>query len=94
MKNRKVLNLRTHLGGWLGKTSYDSEQDGCEMELTPAGVLIKKHKNEPIIFKKKPVYILSSNSNNIEALIEAFDDAPETKDAPDAKRGAGRPAKE
>ncbi len=47
MKNRKVLNLRTHVGGLYGKTSYDSEQHECDMELLPIGVLIKSIKGKP-----------------------------------------------
>lgn len=96
MKNRKVLNLRTHLGGWLGKTSYDSEKDKCEMERWPDGVAIKSIKGQPLLYGEKKIKVIcvSGNSNNIEYLVEAFDDATETKDAPDAKRGPGRPAKE
>lgn len=95
MKNRKVLNLRTHLGGWLGQTSYDAEQHKCEMELTPAGVLIKTFKGEPLKRNGKLVYCLSNNSNNIETIIEAVDDddVGQTKESIE-KRGPGRPAKE
>jgi hypothetical protein len=42
MKDRKVLNLRTHVGGVLGKTSYDAHKDAAEMELTAVGVMIHK----------------------------------------------------
>lgn len=92
MKNRKVLNLRTHLGGWLGQTSYDAKQHGVEMELTPAGVMITKFKNEPLIFKGQKVYCLSANSNNIEMILAADDeeDAPKSEE----KRGPGRPPKD
>ena len=40
LKNRKVLNVRTHVGGLHGKTSYDSVRDGAKLELTPVGVLV------------------------------------------------------
>lgn len=40
MKNRKVLNLRTHVGGLHGKTSYDHEKDKAALELTPIGVTV------------------------------------------------------
>lgn len=90
MKNRKVLNLRTHLGGWLGKTSYDFQRDKCDMELTPAGVAIKTLKGEPLLYSGRKVYCVSGNSNNVEMIVEA-DDEPQ---AEETKRGPGRPAKE
>lgn len=40
MKNRKVLNVRTHVGGLHGKTSYDAKKDKIEMEITPVGVVV------------------------------------------------------
>lgn len=89
MKGRKVLNLRTHLGGWLGKTSYDAVKDKCDMEINPLGVAIKSIKGEPILFLGKKVYCVSCNSNNIEFLVEADEEESKAPEAP--KRGPGRP---
>lgn len=80
MKNRKVLNLRTHLGGLHGKTSYDSVKDSADMEVWPVGVLIKS-------LKGKPCDILVPYPNVVEAVL-----APAEEEAPDeTKRGPGRP---
>lgn len=42
MKNRKVLNLRTHVGGLHGKTSYDAVKDKADMQVTAVGIFIEK----------------------------------------------------
>ena len=44
MKNRKVLNLRTHVGGILAVTTYDHIQHKAVMELWPVGVYISSFK--------------------------------------------------
>jgi hypothetical protein len=77
MKTYKVKNLRTHIAGLLGQTSYDSEKHEAEMELWPVGVLIKK-------IKGKEYNLLEPFGNIIEARLEIDEQAEE-------KRGPGRP---
>lgn len=48
LKTMKVLNVRTHVGGLHGKTSYDAKKDNADMELTPLGVLVK-HKGTNVL---------------------------------------------
>jgi hypothetical protein len=83
MKNRKVLNLRTHVGGLHGKTSYDASQHECDMELWPVGVLLKS-------IKGRVVNTLIPFANVVEVIL-----APEAIEADQAteetKRGPGRP---
>lgn len=83
MKHYKVLNLRTHIGGLHGKTSYDSEKDGADMELWPVGVLLKsvpgRAGNILIPFPNVVEIILAPEA------VEADAQAEETK------RGPGRP---
>lgn len=80
MKDRKVLNLRTHLGGLHGKTSYDALKDTAEMELWPFGVFIKS-------IKGRDANILVPFPNVVEAVL-----APETiEEAQAEKRKPGRP---
>ncbi len=72
MKNRKVLNLRTHVAGVLGQNSYDSNKHGADMELTAVGVLIKSVRGRP------GCNVLAPFGNVIEAILapEAEEDAP------------------
>lgn len=63
MKNKKVLNLRTHLGGLLAKQSYDSVKDKADMEVLAVGILIKT-------LKGKEVNMLIPYSNVVEARLE------------------------
>lgn len=76
MKNRKVLNLRTHVGGLHGKTSYDNVKDKAEMELTPVGVVVDLP-GRPTVLVPWP--------NCTEVIL-----APEDKEEV-APRGPGRP---
>jgi len=85
MKNRKVLNLRCHLGGLHGKTSFDADQDRAEMELSAVGVVIKKINNEILLRKGKPFELLIPYSNCVEVVIE-----PEQEEI---RRSPGRPPK-
>jgi len=78
MKNRKVTNMRTHLGGLFGKTSYDSVKDSADMELLPIGVLIKE-------VGGRKCNLLVWAGNIIETHL-----APE-EIYPEDKRGPGRP---
>lgn len=77
MKNRKVLNLRTHIAGVLSKTSYDHEKHMADMQLEYAGVLVKSiYMNSAI--GQKEVNVLIPFGNIIEAVL-----APEeTKEQP------------
>lgn len=77
MKTYKVLNVRTHIAGVIGKTSYDSVKHDIDMELWPVGVFIKT-------MAGKPYNLLEPFGNIIEAKLE-YDEAEE-------KRGPGRPA--
>lgn len=86
MKNRKVLNLRTHLGGLFGKTSYDADKDGAEMEITPVGVLVKSCKGKTF---PPGGALLVPYPNCVEIIVS---DEVETDDE-DKKRGPGRPPK-
>lgn len=83
MKPKKVLNLRTHVGGFLGKTSYDSVKHEVEMELLDGGVLIRTVKN-------KPCNLFIPFANVVEVLLESDGEAaPAIDDV--IKRGPGRP---
>ena len=78
MKNRKVLNVRSHVGGVHGKNSYDSVKDKADMEITPVGVLVRMP-------GKTEILIPWPNCTEV-AL------APETEvSAESEKRGPGRP---
>lgn len=91
MKNRKVLNVRLHIGGLHGKTSYDADQDKVEMELTPIGVIVKALNGKPLERKGKTVDLLLPYPNCTEILVEtATDEAPVDLES---KRGPGRPPK-
>lgn len=78
MKNKKVLNLRTHVGGLHGKTSYDVVKDKAKMDLTPVGVLVEM---------PSKVQVLIPYSNCTEIIVE---DCVEEEQE---KRGPGRPPK-
>lgn len=84
MKNYKVNNLRTHLGGVLGKTSYDAQKDDCDMEVWPVGVLIKTHKG-------REVNLLVPYPNVVEAQVIVEVEAPAELDQ---VRRRGRPPKD
>lgn len=77
MKNRKVLNLRTAVGGLLGKTSYDSVKHNAEMELWPIGVFLKS-------VEGRAVNLLIWGPNIVECMLAPEDELEE-------KRGPGRP---
>lgn len=81
---KKVLNVRTHVGGLHGKTSYDAEKDRADMELHPVGVLIKSREGLQMKNGEKHYHLLIPYSNCTEVLI---DPGVEEK-----KRGPGRPA--
>lgn len=81
MKNRKVLNLRTHIAGVLALTSYDEKKHQADMELTAVGVLIRSLKG----IKQN---ILVPFPNIVEARLAEEDD--NTDPTP---RGPGRPPK-
>lgn len=85
MKNYKVNNLRTHLGGVLGKTSYDAQRDECDMEVWPVGVLIKTHKG-------KEVNLLVPYPNVVEAQVIVTSEAP--AELEQIRRRPGRPPKD
>lgn len=85
MKSKKVLNVRIHLGGLHGKTSYDSEQDGADMVLEDGIITLRKLKNEPIIWKNKKVHLNFHSSNVFESITLAEDEQEEPR------RGPGRP---
>ena len=89
MKNRKVLNLRTHLGGLYGKTSYDSKRDDVEMEIWPVGVYIKSIKG-----KYAGVLVPYPNCVEVQLEPEVIEvDGPQPTVFPDeVKRGPGRPS--
>lgn len=74
---RKVLNVRTHVGGLHGKTSYDAVKDDAKMEMMPYGVLIEMT-NRTTVMIPWP--------NCIEVILgdEVVAEEP--------KRGPGRPA--
>jgi hypothetical protein len=80
MKNRKVLNLRTHIGGFHGKTSYDSQRNECDMELLANGVLIKSMKG-----KECNLFVPFAN------VVEAHLAPEEYFESEEPKRGPGRP---
>lgn len=85
MRLRKVMNLRTHLGGLFGKTSYDSIKDECDMiaDLDGAGIEITKLKGKEL----DPTLFVGWN-NVVEAqLVRGETKAEETP----TKRGPGRP---
>jgi hypothetical protein len=81
MKARKVLNVRTHLGGLHGKTSFDAKKDGAEMEVSPAGVLITALGGKPVVRDGEKIELLIPWPNCTEVILE-----PETE-----TRGPGRP---
>lgn len=81
MKDRKVLNLRTHVGGLHGKTSFDAVRDKAIMEVTAVGVLVS--------MESSAVDLLVPYSNCTEISLEKLPKQVE----PD-KRGPGRPPKE
>jgi hypothetical protein len=80
MKNRKVLNLRVHLGGILGKTNYDSVQNKADMELTPVGVLLKSFGGSQV------KNLLIPYSNCVEMRLD--------EEVEEEKKPVGRPPKE
>ena len=85
MRLRKVMNLRTHLGGLFGKTSYDSNKDECEMiaDLDGAGIEITKLRGKDL----DPTLFVGWN-NVVEAQLAR--EETKTEEAP-VKRGPGRP---
>ncbi len=85
MKNHKVLNLRTHLGGLHGKTSFDAVKDKVDMELWPVGVYIKS-------IDSKPVEMLIPFPNIVEARLAPIGPGDEDLVCPTPPRGPGRPA--
>lgn len=74
MKNRKVLQLRTHIAGILSVNSYDHKLHKAEMELTPVGVFVR-------VFKEKPTSVLVPFANIIEVVL-APEEEEKTKKAP------------
>ncbi len=79
------MNLRTHLGGLHGKTSYDAAKDNAEMEVSAVGVVIKTLNGRPIVRDGKIVHLVVPYPNTTEIIIEA-------EEAEDEKpRGPGRP---
>lgn len=92
MRQFKVLNVRTHIGGLHGMTSYDSEKHGVEMTLEPAGVLIRSTKEEAKFSiqrdgKAQKIAVILPWANVTEVIVE---DAPVEEE----KRGPGRPPKQ
>ena len=79
LKTMKVLNIRTHVGGLHGKTSYDSIKDKADMEITPVGVLVK--------YKSSNVLIPWPNCTEVILGAEGSAGASEETE----KRGPGRP---
>lgn len=79
------MNVRTHVGGLHGKTSYDWKKDKAEMELTAMGVLVKSMGGKPMANPER-FYLLLPLSNCTEILVEGSDELEE-----EPKRGPGRP---
>lgn len=95
MKNRKVLNVRTHIGGLHGKTSFDEIVDKLDMYLEDQGVLIYQANGKPFI-RKGPnglpdiqYMIFEPLTNTTEILLHYVAPAPGVSD--DEKRSPGRP---
>lgn len=83
MRLRKVMNLRTSLGGLHGKTSYDAIKDDAEMlaDIEGAGVEITRLKGVDL----NPTTFIGWQ-NIVEAHL-----VPEAKVLEAPKRGPGRP---
>lgn len=71
MKNRKVLNLRTHVGGLLAKTSIDSYTHKSDMELWPIGILVKTMDGKPFLNpkSKEPYEVFVPFANVVEVQV-------------------------
>lgn len=85
MKNRKVLNVRSHVGGLHGKTSYDAVKDRADMEVCAVGVVIKKLNGQPLSVAGQAYELLIPWPNCTEVLVEVEEE--------EEKRGPGRPPK-
>lgn len=96
MKNRKVLNLRTHVGGLKAKTSIDSGTHKSEMELCPLGVIVKTLDGNAFFNPKtKEFYeILVPFANIIEVQISPADEKTEEPTGTTSIVKRGRPPKD
>lgn len=90
MKARKVLNVRAHVGGLHGKTSYDAVKDKAEMEVSPAGIVLLSLGGKRLERDGKPCELLLPWPNCTEVILEPEQPAPVAQAEP---RGPGRPPK-
>lgn len=79
--SRKVLNVRTHVGGLHGKTSYDAEKDKAEMIEGEKGIEVLSINGKPLINKEGLPYIL----------VIDYPNCTEHCVLAEEKRGPGRP---